>query len=106
MTDRRRLAALAAVFGAVVLVGLGLALLGGVQGYVKPMSPSFSPSPSVAPPSPSAPVATVTEPHPDFVVTPGAFCDHEGANGASKDGKPMRCVRRPGEDRARWRADP
>lgn len=58
-------------------------------------------------PSPSPdPVVTVTEPHPDFVVTPGAFCDYEGANGATERGTPMRCKRESGEDRPRWRADP
>lgn len=37
------------------------------------------------------------------VVTPGAFCSPEGATGVTSAGTPMECVRKEGEDQARWR---
>lgn len=96
----RRLAALVAVFSAVVLVGISMLVLGRTEHVLRPIhrQPSTVPLPSL-------PVPTATEPHPHSVVTPGAFCDREGANGATKDGTPMRCTRKPGEDRATWRSD-
>ncbi|MGI5225424.1 serine/threonine-protein kinase [Actinoallomurus sp. CA-142502] len=36
-------------------------------------------------------------------VTPGAFCSPEGATGVTSAGTPMECVRKEGEDQARWR---
>jgi serine/threonine protein kinase len=38
------------------------------------------------------------------VVTPGAFCSPEGATGVTSAGTPMRCVRKEGEEQARWRS--
>lgn len=111
----RRTAALVAVFSAVVLVGVGLVALGGTEGAVKPIQPS---SPTIAPPASPSPVVTVTEPHPDSpteepaaegppdvpTVTAGAYCDPVGARGVTKRGTPMRCTRKPGDARARWRS--
>jgi outer membrane biosynthesis protein TonB len=37
-------------------------------------------------------------------VHPGAFCTPEGATGYTSKGTKMRCTRKSGEDRARWRA--
>jgi hypothetical protein len=36
-------------------------------------------------------------------VHPGAFCTPEGARGTTSAGTAMRCTRKTGEDRARWR---
>lgn len=38
-------------------------------------------------------------------VTSGAFCSHEGARGKTNAGVPMRCTKKIGESRARWRRD-
>lgn len=61
-------------------------------------------------PSPTpSPIPSVTElPHPDTpataeAVTPGAYCDPEGARGRTDTGRPMTCIRKPGETRPRWR---
>ncbi|WP_344501480.1 hypothetical protein [Dactylosporangium maewongense] len=88
-------------------------------------SPSASPSASVAASVPATGVPapktttgaakpTTTKPAPPKTtapagggnnnVHPGAFCSPEGAIGHTSTGTLMRCTRKPGEDRARWRA--
>jgi outer membrane biosynthesis protein TonB len=55
-----------------------------------------------------APKPTTKKPTPKpttaGAVHPGAFCSPEGATGRTSKGTPMRCTRKAGEDRARWRA--
>jgi len=55
-------------------------------------SPKPSPKPTTKPPSGQQ------------GVHPGAFCSPEGAIGYTSKGTKMRCTRKAGEDRARWRA--
>ena len=61
-----------------------------------------TPAPTTRTPSP-APTPTTTAP-PGPIVRAGAFCAPEGAIGYTAKGKKMRCTRRDGEARARWRA--
>lgn len=113
-----RVAALVGVFVAVVVVGVGLVTLGGVEGYVKPIAPTSSasaapsrvPEPhpdwqptTAAPTDPAAPTTGAPE-EPPATVTAGAYCDTVGARGVTKKGTPMRCTRKAGEDRPRWRS--
>jgi hypothetical protein len=48
--------------------------------------------------------ATTKGPSGEQGVHPGAFCSPEGATGRTSKGTAMRCTRKAGEDRARWRA--
>lgn len=60
------------------------------------------PAPTTVRPKP-APTRTTPPPPPAAAVHPGAFCSPEGATGHTAKGTLMRCTRKPGEDRARWR---
>ncbi|GAA4505296.1 hypothetical protein GCM10023191_060740 [Actinoallomurus oryzae] len=94
-----------------------------VPGEAVPRSPVDRHDGASSPSAPShrrtrhTPAATSTSrrprPHPSTtrptssesprVVTPGAFCSPEGATGVTSAGTPMECVRKEGEDQARWR---
>ena len=52
----------------------------------------------------TSPTATPTTTAPGPIVRAGAFCSPVGAIGVTVTGKLMRCTRRAGEERARWRA--
>ena len=76
-----------------------------------PASPSLSST--TAPGAEKTNQATVTTtaarpatryPFPPAGVHPGAFCSPEGAYGRTVKGTLMRCTRKAGEERARWRA--
>lgn len=53
---------------------------------------------------PAAPKTTAPAGGGGNIVHAGAFCSPEGATGHTSTGKLMRCTRKAGEDRARWRA--
>ncbi|HET8599208.1 MAG TPA: HNH endonuclease family protein, partial [Segeticoccus sp.] len=75
----------------------------------RPAHPTPQPR-RTTPPPPPRPKPTPTRTTPpsaapyEGVVHPGAFCAPEGARGVTTKGTPMRCTRKPGEDRARWRS--
>jgi outer membrane biosynthesis protein TonB len=64
-------------------------------------SPRPTPKPTTKKPSPAP---TTKPPSGQQGVHPGAFCAPEGAIGYTSKGTRMRCTRKAGEDRARWRA--
>jgi hypothetical protein len=130
--NRRRV--VAAVVVLLALVGCGSAGKASKEplvGVSSSPSPSGSPSPSLsdvaATPAASVPAGGVptpnrttgaakpptTKPAPPKTtapaggaanVHPGAFCSPEGAIGHTSTGTLMRCTRKAGEDRPRWRA--
>lgn len=62
------------------------------------------PPPPDGPPPTGTPDALFgTAGNPILRVTPGAYCDLEGAHGTSPKGRAMRCRLKPGEERPRWR---
>jgi hypothetical protein len=69
------------------------------------------PRPTVTHKTASEPKRTTTKPRPRPTNTsggqqgvhPGAFCSPDGAHGTTSAGTAMRCTRKAGEDRARWR---
>lgn len=91
---------------------------------VEAFAPTVEPSPIAAPTTTKAkakptvthkavpkPKPTTKKPRPKptrtssghKVVHPGAFCSPEGAHGVTSKGTLMRCTKKSGEDRARWR---
>ncbi|MFG1842853.1 hypothetical protein ACGFH8_31005 [Micromonospora sp. NPDC049175] len=63
----------------------------------KPKTTTVKPKPKPTTAKPSTPSVRQG-------VHPGAFCAPEGARGVTSKGTPMRCTRKAGEERARWRA--
>ncbi|MFI5892221.1 hypothetical protein ACIA5D_19150 [Actinoplanes sp. NPDC051513] len=68
----------------------------------KPATKKPTTRPTTKPTTRPTPSPTVTAEGP--IVRPGAFCSPVGAIGYTAKGKMMRCTRRTGEARARWRA--
>ena len=67
-----------------------------------PRQTTHKPTPKPTTRKPTPPPTTTAPPGP--IVHPGAFCAPVGAIGYTIKGKLMRCTRKDGEDRARWRA--
>jgi cell division septation protein DedD len=71
----------------------------------KPKKPTTAPTtrkPATKPPT--SPTVSPAPTAPGPIVRAGAFCSPVGAFGVTATGKLMRCTRRAGEERARWRA--
>jgi hypothetical protein len=71
---------------------------------VRPAESTIQPQVSVKPTVVPVSVKPTVEPVPvKPTVVPGAYCQTLGQVGVTKTGHPMRCVRKVGEDRPRWR---
>ncbi|GGM83226.1 hypothetical protein GCM10007977_100710 [Dactylosporangium sucinum] len=77
---------------------------GGAPGVTTPGGPKTTTAVPKKTTKPPAPKTTAPGGGGGPIVTPGAFCSPEGAIGYTSKGTKMRCTRKPGEDRARWRA--
>ncbi len=87
-----------------ILVGAIGVVIGGLLSACGGSSEAPAPPPAVTP-SWKVDIPPLTPPPPSTrpKAHPGSYCSPEGAKGTTKTGTTLQCIRKPGEDRARWR---